>query len=429
MRKTKKRHIWFVKKNIRIVFYLTTLVFLSIDQLFAEELKVKLARRKKYEFIAKLNSELEKLNKINVGHQSDCNTGEQEELPGPQQKKEPLNDDAPIYAFQGPPPKIFTNFTLRNDYFAIPVTYLRYGDSTLNARTPIIFDQGETHGYFMTYGFMPSPDLKYSFSYGSNLYTDIVGRGPNNEALQAFTNEQLAYITFDNLHTAKLITYQLDLGYVEHDKKNNTDILRGSTQQEWWHNGGSDQWMEQDFYNIINKSEDQFESGLFIKPNIGVNSNYLSKNKHFGTNARLYIAPELSTLSKRNNVELGVSGYIYAGTNVSALKVGKYTLFPKSSMGVNLGADLPLSVHQMHGDKTSKVSTSFVPRANMGVNVGFDLGPLQVNTNLGYSIEMVNGTLPNHIKENKQYQINHPSGQRKDWGDMGAINFGINFTF
>lgn len=98
-------------------------------------------------------------------------------------------------------------------------------------------------------------------------------------------------------------------------------------------------------------------------------------------------------------------------------------------MGVNLGADLPLSVHQMHGEKTSKLSTSFVPRANVGVNVGMDLGPVQVNTNIGYSIEMVKGTLPNHIKENKQYQINHPSGQRKDWGDMGAINFGNNFTF
>ena len=41
---------------------------------------------------------------------------------------------------------------------------------------PIIFDQGETHGYSAEFGFMPIPELRLSYSHASKLYTDIVGR-------------------------------------------------------------------------------------------------------------------------------------------------------------------------------------------------------------------------------------------------------------
>ena len=125
--------------------------------------------------------------------------------------------------------------------------------------------------------------------------------------------------------------------------------------------------MNQSFYQIINVPEEEYESCLILIPNIGINSNYLSKGKHFGSQARLYIAPELSTLSKRNNLELGLSSDIYLGTQVPALNVGKFKFHPINSIGFTLGGDLPVSIHQLHGDKTSKLSTSFTPRANIGV--------------------------------------------------------------
>ena len=360
--------------NKQTLLCLVIFLFLGIDHLVAEEFPTNSPQGLNHSDVAKINSDLKKLNEINQGNLVECPSQEDKEDEEDKEQEQVANENSPIYALQGSPPKIFTKFSLKNDYFALPINGLRFGDTALNMEYPIIFDQGETHGYSVEFGFMPIPELRLSYSHASKLYTDIVGRGPNNEAMQTFTNEQLSFLTLDNLHTPNLITYKVDFGLVEHDKSNHTDTLRASTQQEWWHNDGSDEYMNQSFYQIINVPEEEYESGLILIPNIGINSNYLSKGKHFGSQARLYIAPELSTLSKRNNLELGLSSDIYLGTQVPALNVGKFKFHPINSIGFTLGGDLPVSIHQLHGDKTSKLSTSFTPRANIGANIGFNVG-------------------------------------------------------
>ena len=202
------------------------------------------------------------MNEINQGNLVECPSQEDKEDEEDKEQEQVANENSPIYALQGPPPKIFTKFSLKNDYFALPINGLRFGDKALNMEYPIIFDQGETHGYSAEFGFIPLR-LRLSYSHASKLYTDIVGRGPNNEAIQTFTNEQLSFLTLDNLHTPNLITYKVDFGLVEHDKSNHTDSLRASTQQS----GGimmDPMNMNQSFYQIINVPEEEYESCLLI---------------------------------------------------------------------------------------------------------------------------------------------------------------------
>ena len=139
-----------------------------------------------------------------------------------------------------------------------------------------------------------------------------------------------------------------------------------------------------------------------------------------GQNLRLYVAPELSNLPKRNNVSIGVSSDNYfAIKNPETHLFGPLTI-PQNAIGAHLGLNLPVSIHQVHDKSKSTWSTNFRPE----VKVGFKIAALE----LGYSVNMVNGTVPNYIEQNVKNMIYLNNKSYEDQGDMGEFYFRLNFS-
>ena len=153
-----------------------------------------------------------------------------------------------------------------------------------------------------------------------------------------------------------------------------------------------------------------------FRPNLCLSVTSVNNNRTHGQQGRLYIEPEFSTLSDRNNVTLGLSYDLYLSNRNEEKELPFGVILPKDALGAHVGVDLPVSFHQLHTEKTSTWSTNLSPELKLGVSIG--------DLEFGYSTNMVIGTIPNHIKENRNYNILLDEKSYKDHGDMGKLILG-----
>ena len=308
--------------------------------------------------------------------------------------------------------RIYGIFNLRNDIFAVPLERLRYNNT-------LVFDQGETHGVKLVAGVkLPDNDGRnFEYTYETKLYTDRESPGQ----AQDFTNEQLHYFSLDNLETWDMFTYRLELGVVGHEKDNDTDPTKASTQQKLLHNEYDEELFDMDYYDVENNLVFDNEYGSFIRLDLGLSGNFVNKSKTLGLNGRLYARPELSTLTKRNNLEAGVSGDIYIGLNNPTVPLIGFVSIPTHAIGLHLGGKLPVSIHQVHSNTKTDFKTGFRPEAE----IGFQFFGLEA----GYKLQMNIGELPNFVPENKKYQLIENGVGYTDHGDMGEFYLRFNTKF
>lgn len=305
---------------------------------------------------------------------------------------------------------------LKNDIFAVPVSHIRHGDW-------IVFDQGETHGTVMDIGYKFDKKRRASFKYETNLYTqksDFQHLSTSNAFFQDYTTEQLHSLIYDNIESNDLITYELAFGVLEYIQNNDSNIFYASTQQKLLHNEYDKPILGEDFYEVENNNYNhQNKYGAFVKTNIGLSINSINDRETMGQNLRLYVAPELSNLPERNNVTLGVSSDNYFSIKNSEKKFLGITI-PQNVIGAHFGLNLPVSIHQVHSKKGSRLSSNFNPEVKLGLKVGA--------LELGYSVDMVNGTVPNYIDQNVKNRIYLDNKTYTDQGDMGEAYIRVNLT-
>ena len=326
------------------------------------------------------------------------------------------NDKGAIFVFRRDS-VLHVGLRLKNDIFAVPVSHIRHGDW-------IVFDQGETHGTVVDIGYKFDKKRRVSFKYETNLYTqksDFQHLSKSDAFFQDYTTEQLHSLIYDNIESNDLITYELAFGVLEYIQNNDSNIFYASTQQKLLHNEYDKSILGEDFYEVENNNYNHHNKyGAFVKTNLGLSFNSLNDSETMGQNLRLYVAPEFSNLPKRNNVTLGVSTDNYfAIKNPETHLFGPVTI-PQNAIGAHLGVNLPLSIHQIHNRDESKWSTNFRPELKVGLKVAA--------LELGYSVNMVNGTVPNHIEQNKKNIIYLDNKPYVDQGDMGEFYLRLNFT-
>ena len=321
----------------------------------------------------------------------------------------------PIQHYRGKS-KQFLEFSLKNDLFAAPITVFR---NTIDGSEFIIFDQGETHGIKFKLG-NKLGEKNLTLDYSSNLYTDLVNYIKYGDKIsQHFTSAQKYSIRLDNMETLDLFTYNVQLGGFSLIRDNDDNVWLASTQQKELHNGLDEKILGLDYYNIHNVKRDQNEFGAFTNIDLGLSHNSLNKSKTIGSNVRIFVAPELYTITEMNNAKFGVEGILFFTPIQQDLPIIADFKIPKNFLAFKVGGGLNGSLHQVKNDNNDQyhMSTSFKPKTELGLK----LGPVEIS----YLLEANQGTLPNYIEENKIY----PVRTNKDLGDQGQTTIRINGEF
>ena len=127
---------------------------------------------------------------------------------------------------------------LRNDLFAVPISYARNGQLYL-------LDMGETHGAKIEMGMAFENNAQASISYESRLYTQLIkahwAKGdtkfdPPISRTQSQTSQTTILGTYSNFHYNDLINFSVGLGIIDFDSKDGDNPLIASTQQKALHN-------------------------------------------------------------------------------------------------------------------------------------------------------------------------------------------------
>ena len=306
---------------------------------------------------------------------------------------------------------------LKNDIFASPVNLFRYGSL-------IVFDQGETHGTEVDIGVKLEDGRNIQYLFESNLYTQ---RSPypflaeTSGFFQDYTTEQIHQLSINNLETNDLFTYDVTFGALGYVRDDDEDVTLASTQQKLLHNKYDIYYLGTDYYEVENHHKPQNEYGMLFRANVGLSATSVNKDNFFGQVGRIYVAPELSNLRDRNNLELGLSydAYISAKNKERDLPFG--VTLPKDAFRAHIGIDLPVSIHQVHEETASKWSTNLSPELKLGLSIG--------DLEIGYSTDMVFGTLPNYIPENRNNTILYNGEAYMDHGDIGEAYIRLNKKF
>ena len=284
----------------------------------------------------------------------------------------------------------FIETSLRNDAFAVPVTYLKN-------KYLIVWDLGETHGSELKIGHTFKSGEEIQLRYSTRLFTDVpwdYRTYSDDYRLQTFTSEQKIDAQVNNFKSTEKLKYSFGLGVINFDSTHDESAFLASGQQKILHH----QIDKALGVNLIDFDNEDTESdingtGILISPQIG-KSIVFSKNVEITP----YLKAQLTNISPANSLSAGAKiNASFFGSNNDALK---------------LELDVPFSVYK--DINLEKIDSYTIPKFTISTN--------HKNIEMGYSLEVPFGNWQQNIPQNiPTYVYTSDLKEISDNGEMGSI--------